>query len=437
MRNSRDALRLLAIVLIAWHSGAAPAQIIGSGNAPASQDSDPTSNTANTEEALRGLRDSDSQVRSKTLADLRGTRLSSPAVEAVGDRLLHDTCSTNRLAAIHLLAKEYSPKRLEFISRALEDNDAYVRANAAIVLGRWGQNAASAVPTLLSAFVDKRNEVSVDVSYIGDLVPVRYHVAIAVGQTAPHDADGSLGELVHAMKEDAEGEDSRMVRVAAALAVTRIRNSDAEALEVLTGALSDSSEKVRHEAASSIAAAGPKARAALEVMLKRLPEENSWYVRSAYMDAFGSFGVRDERIVLILARALDEKGCVRDSAIRSLATMGSFSKEALPRIEAILLSDPDPEDCCNSPQSASVEAVVRIAEPKAAMRILREKLGQMRDGAELARDIIPHLETRGPESQKNREILESLLEAFRKTDREIVEALNRPDGTTGPSCSPD
>jgi HEAT repeat protein len=435
MRNVRNAFPLLAIVLIAWHSSVALAQVVGGGNAQTTTNADPASNTPNTEEALRGLRDRDSQVRSKTLNDLRSVPLPSPIVEALGDLLVHDTCSTNRLTAIHLLAKEYSPKRLESVSRALEDKDAYVRANAAIVLGRWGQNAASAVPKLLSALADKRNDARVDVSYHLDFAPVRYHVATAIGRIAPHGAKETLSELVRAMKDDTGGEDSSMVRIAAALAVIRIKNGDAEALEVLMDALSNSSENVCYEAASSIATAGPEGKAALKSMLKKIPGEKSPLVRSAYMDAFGSFGVRDERIVRILACALDEKGCVRDSAIRSLGRIGSLSKEALPKIEAILLSNRDLEDDCNSPQSAAVEAVVRIAEPDVAMRILRDKVGQARDGVELARDIIPHLEPRGPEAQKNREILEWLLEECRKTEKEIVETLNPASGTACPSTN--
>jgi len=435
MRNVLSAFPWLAIVLIAWPSGVALAQVVGRGNAQTTKSADPASNIPNTEGVLRGLRDTDSQVRSKTLNDLRSSPLPGPIVEAVGDLSVHDTCSANRLTAIHLLAKEYSPKRLEAVSRALEDKDAYVRANAAVVLGRWGHNAASAVPKLLSAFVHKGNETSVDVSYIGDLVPVRYHVATAIGRIAPHGAKEAISELVLAMKDDTRGEDSSMVRVAAALAVIRIKDGDAEASGVLVDALSNPSEKVRHEAVSNLAAAGPKAKAALEATLKKIPEEKSWYVRSAYMDALGSFGVRDERMVRILARALDEKGCVRDSAIRSLAKMGSFSKVALPKIEAILLSNPDPEDCCNNPQSTAVEAVVRIAEPEVAMRILRDKVARVRDGVELARDIIPHLETRRPEAQKNRETLEWLLEECRKTEKELAETLNRADGAAFPSTN--
>lgn len=427
MKNVISAFPLLAIVLIALHIGVALAQVVGGDNAQTTKNADPTSNIPNSEEVLRGLRDTDSQVRSKTLNDLRSAPMPSPIVEAVGDLLVHDTCSTNRLTAIHLLAKEYSPKRLEFVSRALEDKDAYVRANAAIVIGRWGQNATSALPKLLSALAEQRNEARVDVSYHLDFAPVRYHIATSIGRIGPCGAQKALSQLLHAMKDETGGEDSGMVRIAAALAVIRIKNGDAEALEILMGALSSSSENVRYEAASSIATAGPQAKAALGAMLKKVSGEKSPLVRSAYMDAFGSFGVRDERTVPILATALDEKGCVRDSAIRSLGRMGSLSKEALPKIDAILLSNRDPEDDCNSPQSAAVEAVIRIAEPAVAVHTLRDKVGQVRDGVELARDIIPHLDTHGPEAQKNREILESLLEECQKTEKEIVEKLNLGD----------
>ena len=314
----------------------------------------------------------------------------------------------------------------------LEDEDAYVRANAAMVLGRWGRNPSSAVPTLLSAVIaHKRNDASVDVSYIGNLVPVSGITLPLLSVKSPLTAQReALSELVRAMTDDTKGEDSSMVRVAAALAVIRIKDGDAKALGVLVDALSNSSEKVRHEAVSNLAAAGPKAKAALEATLKKIPEESPgrcapriWTLRQLRR------GEGRERIVRILARALDEKGCVRDSAIRSLAKMGSFSKVALPKIEAILLSNPKPEDYCNNPRSAAVEAVVRVAEPEVAMRILRDKVAGVRDGVELAREIIPHLETpRRRKAQKNRETLKWLLEECQETEKELAETLNRAGG---------
>lgn len=142
------------------------------------------------------------------------------------------------------------------------------------------------------------------------------------------------------------------------------------------------------------------------------------------MDAFGSFGVCDERIVRVLTHALSEKGCVRDYAIRSLSKMGRSSKGALPEIETILLSNRDPEDDCNNPQLAAVEAVIRIAEPEEAMRILRDKIEQMADGMEVVSHIILHLETGGPQPEVNREVLERFLEESRKAETGIVKTLD-------------
>lgn len=420
MKNVRTGLALLATVLLTCDALVRSVE---------ERCDDNTRNvigaTVDIEQTLRQLHESDCRVRAKTLDNLRGTMLPSVIVEAVGDVLVQDNCSMVRLAALHLLAKEYSEKRLELVSQALEDSDPLVRANAAIVLGRWGHKAAPAIPMLLSALTDRRNEVSVDVHYVGDLVPVRYYIATAIGQVSRPGATEVISELVRAMRDPREDEGVSMVRVAAALAVIRIKNGDAQALEVLTDALDHRSEKVRWEAVSSIAAAGPKGSAALETLLKQLPKENSHYVRSAYMEAFGSLGVRERRIVHVLASALDEKGCVRDSAIRSLAKMGRSAQEALPRIEAILLSNPDPDDYCNRPQFAAVEAVVRIAEPEVAMCILRTKLTQVNEGVELARYIIPHLPTHGPEGEKNRKTLQWLLEECHQTEREISEVLNR------------
>ena len=73
------------------------------------------------------------------------------------------------------------------------------------------------------------------------------------------------------------------------------------------------------------------------------------------------------------------------------------------------------------------------------LRGLRDKDRQVRDttlddlrSAALGQEIIPHLKSRGPEAQKNREVLERLLEECRRTEKEIVEALNPVSGTAAP-----
>ncbi len=279
---------------------------------------------------------------------------------------------------------------------------------------------------------------------------VRYHIATALGEIGPaaNEAVAALRQITRKKRDQSDDrkivdrepyeppgkeEEKEIFRVAAALAVIRICKSDAEALDVLTNGLSSPWEGVRSEAAVSIGAAGPAAKAALEVMLKKVREEKSNFVRSKYMEAFGAFGVRDERVVKILIAGLDEKGFARASAIESLAKMGSFAKEAVPKLEAIIVNNADPEDNGPATQTPAIEAVLRIAEPKVAMGILRSKLEYVADGHMLAcDDIIPHLETRGPEAQENRKSLERLLRHCRETEKEIVERLKQDCGPADP-----
>ncbi len=456
MRNVLHSCLVVVMSLSLWRGGVLLAQS-GEGGTPPAKGANSKPPTSDTEKILRGLRDKGSHVRSETMHILWTARhLPNSVVEVIAELAVRDPSSVLRYTAIQILGDQDAPPRLAPVLRGLDDEDPHVRAHAAIVLGHWGKDAAPAAVKLLSALAEERNEYSVNLTSWGDYHSVRYHVATALGEIGPA-ANEAVAALRQIMKNGGKKldppddrkivdrepyeppgkeEEKEIFRVAAALAVIRICKSDAEALDVLTNRLSSPWEGVRSEAGQSVGAAGPMAKAALEVMLTKVHEEKSNFVRSKYMEAFGAFGVRDERVVKTLIAGLDEKSFARDGAIRSLAKLGSFAKEALPKLEAIIVNNADPADYGLGTQTTAIEAVLRIAEPEVAMGILRSKLEQVGEGLTLAHKIIPHLKAHGPQGEQNRQTLKWFIEDCREAERQITETADPAPSSAAPSPSP-
>jgi len=131
----------------------------------------------------------------------------------------------------HLFLLIYDGWGIEYIIKALEYEDTYVRDSAAEALGEIGPDAKNAIPTLIDLLQDRE-------------VYVRKSAANALGEIGPY-----ANEAVPALITALEDEDS-WVRVYTAEALGKI--GDKDAVPALITALEDEDEYVRIEVVTAL-----------------------------------------------------------------------------------------------------------------------------------------------------------------------------------------
>lgn len=231
-----------------------------------------------------------------------------------------------RVRAIHAL-QFYGKDAREVVShiiKALGDQDASVRVNAAIAVGLIGldakdlSNGINALRRLLS-----RNTESQGI--------VRYQAARALGRLGA-DSAPAIPELCSAIKDTTASE----IRGAAAFALgsagwDRQKGPDPRAIHALLGALKDPSHDVRMEALFSLIVLGPPIqgtdKAAEKRILEELTNDKSKVVQIwARVAVMRLDTVSAHHLVPIAKYLKDPDLRVRVSAARAFAIMGKDAK---------------------------------------------------------------------------------------------------------------
>jgi HEAT repeat protein len=265
--------------------------------------------------ALTRIDPKNEELRSQAVTSLVKTlkhenpRLRSAAANALAD--LNSTASPvlpafvaalqDQEAAVRAIASEalvhIGEPAIEPLCQALDSRQS--RGEAALILGRLGSKAKSAVGPLTAALDDSSPDVRGEVLFaLAEMGPdaksavpgiakllkedshesVRHSAAYTLGKIGP-DAKAATAALLDTLDDDSESLD---VMCAWALSKIDPANSEAAAasLSALIGGLDDEQEAVRVEAADALGAFGPAANQAVPALTDALDDESE-LVRSA------------------------------------------------------------------------------------------------------------------------------------------------------------
>jgi HEAT repeat protein len=220
---------------------------------------------------------------------------------------------------------------LEFVQESLTGKTNYIVGD--------GAAAAEDVPALLKALQDEDARV-------------RLEAAEDLGLLGPA-AAAAVAALLKLTEQDTDP----LVRVAAAKALARIDPKNQTALPLLIAALKDKAGKVRKMAAESLGDLGPESPPAVAALVKAAKDSDP-SVRWAAIDALGQIGPGAEAAVPGLIEALKDAG-TRGAAVDALGQMGRKAQTAVPALDLLLKGD---EVNLRWPAAA---ALVRIGGPGA------------------------------------------------------------------------
>ncbi|MBI1930653.1 HEAT repeat domain-containing protein [Candidatus Poribacteria bacterium] len=210
-----------------------------------------------------------------------------------------------------LLEKTASPSANGNVSqwiKALGDEDASVRLNAADELGLIPESAQDAIPALRGALGDVLEPVGLNAAY----------------------ALGAIGAPAVPMLIEALGDASDSVRLNAAYGLGAVGTP---AVPMLIEALGDASEPARRYAAYALAQMGQSAQDAVPALIVALGDASEPVRRNA-TDALGTMGqlAQDAVPALIETVLRDKDGQVRFDAALALARMGQPAHDAVPAL---------------------------------------------------------------------------------------------------------
>lgn len=308
-------------------------------------------------EALaRALRDEDDYVRAtagraltKLAADTQGVALRS-ALPALLEGLV-DARLLVRKEAVSLLFQAGTPPPpldaplVEPLRKALQDEDPFVRANAAAALGQLVPAAQAARPDLATALGDAAEDVrtwaamalaSLGAEPYQDALAGRLKDPGAKVRAAAAMALGTLGaqglrwaDALAALQADGDKD----VRAAALGALGGL--GEVRALPLLLAGLDDPDPAVRVAAASAIMGFGPAARSTVPALLAR-PKDADSGVRATLLSTLAALG--DPAAVPALRAGLhDAEGSVRSLAAYALGQIGPEGLDALPDLLQALI----------------------------------------------------------------------------------------------------
>jgi HEAT repeat protein len=389
---------------------------------------------------LDRLRNDDANVRCRVLDEL--ARSDDPStwpddvVDAIGQAMLSDSSREVRQQACGLLADgRYSPKRLEYLRKAMRSGDIDLQPDAVCGVGTFGEKAAPATEDILVLLDSKNADELVWVGLPYYLRTLRYFCVQALGNIGPP-ARRALPRLLPMVQKG----NAYRLRIAAACAVIKISGGNSEALQVIVEGLSNttggestaglSASDIRLEAATALDSVGRLAQPALEILLKLYSKEENTAVRYHYLCAFGNVGVSDARIVKILKEALHSEGdfSTVKAVLGSLKSQGRLAREAMSEIRDVLLTRSDGARSVDI-QKTAVRTMAAIAEPDAAVDVFCAKLGERDLDRDLLIDIVRQLGRYGPAAKKAAPVLRNLLKSCEGPTRGVVSgSLARIEG---------
>jgi len=288
-------------------------------------------------------------------------------------------------------------------------NTVRLRAQAALALGRMGITAVAAAPQLIAALGDSsayvREQAEIALIAIGPRVtPSLTNGLLAPTSTARCQAARILGRLGEAAATASPALIERLndsyveVRAASAEALGRIGQDPAQVVPALSRALHDPSGRVREQAAWAMNRFGGKAVLALPELIRALSDSHD-AVRASAANALARIGASAAPAVPALVGNLHHASSpVRTSAARALGRIGFPSVTAVPALVRALqgqdfftqmesaraLGQIGPEAATAVPQLTML-----LKEEPVALRVCAaEALGRM---GEAARPAVPAL----------------------------------------------
>jgi HEAT repeat protein len=278
---------------------------------------------------------------------------------------LKDSRPAIRGRAAELLSNKEAFGRAVFstvgaLVRTLDDPEAQVRAQAATVLGRLGDDRQPILRGLEQRLADPVESVRVAaLRALGELGPRAQSVSVALA--------GRLQDS------------SPQVQVEAARALWRIDHQSQEIVPVFIQGLKN--QAVHWQAALALGEVGPAAREAVPALLEALQTEIAHRPSRTPQSAALALSRMGPTAVPGLVALLDhEQAPVRVGAALALAGQGTNAAPAAARL-AEMLRDPDPE--------ARMVAVLALGAIGPAARTARAKLAQlMNEGDEYLRAAV-------------------------------------------------
>jgi HEAT repeat protein/V8-like Glu-specific endopeptidase len=280
---------------------------------------------ASVPDLVKKLSSPDSTVRyngAKALGEM-----GSDAREAVQDLvklLKEDKSELNRKAAETALESIGAPARgdVGFLREKLKDTDVRVRSYAARALGLIGPEARSAGPDLLEVLKKKDSDAVVRQQAARSLGLIRY---------------GDNQEVITTLTACLDDID-RLVRIAAAEALTHVRRSDITQLKKL---LKHQDEEVRVVAATALGYLGRGARAALRDLIEAARSNTDRQVRKACIQTLAKFKEDAKDALPVFIDAMKDEELI-PVAVLALAELGKEAKPAVKQLgEALSNENPN------------------------------------------------------------------------------------------------
>jgi HEAT repeat protein len=250
--------------------------------------------------------------------------------------------SRYRILALVDGAPLYDGRPLSYWMAALDDGDANVRREAAVLLGE-----ADIRTDLAGDEQQTRAIVAALVQTLGDKDGfVRKAAAtslLAYPREAPVPEDKGTITLLIAALDDRE----TAVRKAAARSLWQAGRvaGQGTGMARLTAALSDKDGFVREYAARTLGRIGPDAKTAVPALLQRLAEDEERDVREHAAKSLGLIGAQalgpllPQTVKALIKGLEDEAADVRENSARSLGQLGAI--EAIPDLR-LIAEDPQP-----------------------------------------------------------------------------------------------
>lgn len=267
------------------------------------------------------------------IVDLLGT-IGKPAQAALPElaAIVHST-TRNRLrqsaVSAYLRIADKSPEVLENLIRWLDDRDEQIRDFAMEAIGTFGPHAAVAVPTITKHLTDEAEVMVMISDHLGFETPLRQFACEALGKIgAPsHDALPKLQQMMH---HDSQS----VVRVAAALAVSRIDLKREDGIRVLITQLQRPSGGLNavQQAADALGELGPRAVPAWEYLEPLSQDEKFEEYRWTALRALSKIDGPRSLKRLIAALESDPETLVRKTAAECLGDLGETAAPAIPAL---------------------------------------------------------------------------------------------------------
>ena len=236
-----------------------------------------------------------------------------------------------REIGVHVLGS-FGPRAIPWLLSSFEDSDQNVRRVANETICNLGP---AAVPNLLVELKNSRPAIRADVVTLLSLPEIH------VGQKSTVSA-GLLKLL---------GDNNRLVQMAAINAIATLGDAASLALPQLMTLLDDQDAETRIHALHAVVAIDRDSDKNLSVVLRMLKDAEP-KVRADACSMLENIGTQDPRAVAALIEALhDPAPEVRAGAADYLGEIGPAGKVAIPTLEVVAETDPNPDVRSQAAQS--------------------------------------------------------------------------------------